>query len=81
MDQRQTTAPAGADGADPPGEDPGTRTEGGPSSTCPRRRGAPAPHDLSALFALVDALRRLVPPELQDRVTRSSASCCSPPAR
>jgi hypothetical protein len=66
MDQRETTPPDGPDAGAPP--------EGGAWSedwdwsrqyTPPH--GRPPMPDFSALYALLDSLRRLIPPELQEQ--------------
>ena len=64
MDPRQTTPPRGPDpGGPPPGGGwDGERWDWDPPYD--RRPGLP---DLSPLFALLDALRRMVPPELQEQ--------------
>ena len=64
MDPRQTTPPRGPDsGGRPPGGGwDGERWDWDPPYD--RRPGLP---DLSPLFALLDALRRMVPPELQEQ--------------
>ena len=64
MDPRQTKPPTGSDpGATPPGD--GWNGSGWDwSAQPPPQRGLP---DFSPVFALLDALRRVVPPELQEQ--------------
>ena len=65
MDPRQTKPPTGSDPGAPPAGD-GWNGAGWDWSTAPppQRPGLP---DFSPVFALLDALRRMVPPELQDQ--------------
>ena len=65
MDQRKKTPPHGPDAGAPPDGGPWSADWDWGDQYVPPRRG-PAP-DLSSLFALLDALRRLIPPELQEQ--------------
>lgn len=64
MDQRQKTPPHGPDAGPPDGSPWSADWDWGDQYGPPRRGPAP---DLSALLAMVDGLRRLIPPELQDQ--------------
>ncbi len=67
MDPRQTTPPRGPD----PGTPPTGGGFDGPNWDWQRefeeQQWRPGLPDLSPVFALLDALRRLIPPELQDQ--------------
>jgi hypothetical protein len=72
MDPRQTTPPRGPDpGAPPQGGGRGNGTRYDWEEEFRRQAEAQAPRlpipDLSPLFALLDTLRRAVPPELQEQ--------------
>ena len=72
MDPRQTTPPRGPDPQEPPNGGGGDwngagydwREEFRSQGQMPR----PGLPDLTPLFALLDSLRRMVPPELQDQL-------------
>ena len=64
MDQRQTTPPHGPDSGDSPEGEAWNGDWDWSRQYLPPHRSGP---DLSALFALLDALRRLIPPELQEQ--------------
>src|SRR5687768_6770883 len=65
MDPRQTKPPTESDPGAPPAGD-GWNGSGWDWSTQPPPQRAGLP-DFSPVFALLDALRRMVPPELQDQ--------------
>jgi hypothetical protein len=72
MDPRQTTPPRGPDqGAPPPGGEGPSNGSGYGWEEEFRSHQAQFPRpglpDLSPLFALLDALRRMIPPELQEQ--------------
>lgn len=67
MDPRQTTPPPGPDAGDPPEGGPWNGPEwdwSQPYTQPPRRPPLP---DLTVLLTLLDSLRRLIPPELQEQ--------------
>jgi hypothetical protein len=65
MDQRQKTPPRGPDAGAPPDGAPWSADWDWGEQYVPPRSG-PTP-DLSAVVALLDSLRRLIPPELQEQ--------------
>jgi hypothetical protein len=65
MDQRKTTPPHGPDAGAPPDGGPWSADwDWGDQYVPPTRPPGP---DLSALVSLLDSLRRLIPPELQEQ--------------
>ena len=70
MDPRQTTPPRGPDPQEPPtggGDWTGAGHDWRDEFSSQGQFSRPGLPDLSAVFALLDSLRRMVPPELQDQ--------------
>ena len=69
-DPTQTPRPGGPEPSAPPrGGDPWEEWIGAGAARPGNGHVPPRMPDLAPLFALVDALRRLVPPELQDQIS------------
>ena len=66
MDSRQTTPPHGPDPGAPPEDGGWNGSAWGWEQPYARRSGLP---DLTPVLALLDSLRRIVPPELQEQFT------------